>query len=205
MKNISKLLYLGLSIAHAGALADEPKSIAINSTNESALLDGRCGNDEWEVASRLHLPSDVTVFLMQDTKYFYICTKGKSEDINVLDLYIESTEAEQPYKYHLSAQMGESKLTENGWESTADQGVRNGYAGLWVPYSGLKDPENRKNPTFERGSHRQVQITRGKFPGNNWRMMISVSGIKQKDAWTTLTYPENAEMDDTSTWGVFSF
>lgn len=204
MKNIYKSLFIGVSLVSASAIASESEIIEINITNESALLDGRCGGDEWDTATKLNLPSGVTIFLMQDVKYFYICTKGKPEDINVLDLYIESAETKQPYKYHLSAQMGESILTENGWESTADKGVRNGYAGLWVPYSGLKDPENRKNPTFERGSHRQVQIKREKFPGENWNMMFSVSGIKQNEEWTKYAYPANAEPEDTSSWATFS-
>lgn len=205
MRNIPKFILLSIFLTAGAVTANPSERFIVNSTNESPLLDGRCGNDDWEPATSIQLPADVTIFLMHDKKYFYICVKGKAEDINVLDLYVESADIGQPHKYHLSAQMGENKLTENGWESTSAQGVRNGYAGLWVPYSGLKDPENRKNPTFERGTHRQVQIARDKFPGNTWHMMFTVSAIKHNDAWSEFTFPENGDPEDTLSWGTFTF
>lgn len=185
--------------------AKAKESVTINYTNESALLDGYCGDDEWEVATKIQLPAQVTIYLMHDENYFYICAKGKEEDLNVLDLFIQSAKTGLPHSYHLSAQMSESILKDNGWEATSEKWVLKDFAGFWVPYSGLDDPENRKNPTFARGTHRQVQISRKKFAGNTWKMMFGVSAIKHKDEWTELYYPSKAEKEDRATWGEFSF
>lgn len=187
------------------ANANVSEAVVIKFTEQPALLDGYCGNDEWKAATKIELPAQAFIYLMQDEDYFYICAKGKAEDITVLDLYIESAEVGNPHKYHLSAQMGESALTENGWESTSEKWTLKEYAGFWVPYSGLKDPENRKGPKFARGTHRQVQISRKKFPGNTWHMMVGVSAIKHKDEWASFFYPEKADGEDKSTWGKFVF
>jgi len=205
MQNISTLLLLSAALSFVTAESQASETIAINPTKTVALLDGQCGNDEWQAATKIELPAHASIYLMHDKDYFYICAKGKAEDITVLDIYIDNAATGNPHKFHLSAQMGESALTEDGWKNTSSKWVLKDYAGFWVPYSGLEDPENRKNPKFARGTHRQVQVSRKKFPGNTWRMMFGVSAIKQEGKWAEFFYPEKAVSDDKSTWGEFSF
>jgi len=205
MKYLPKLLLLVSIFLTIMVEANASEIITINSINKAALLDGSCGNDEWRAATKIKLPAEASIYLMHDKDYFYICAKGKPEDIAVLDLYIEHAETGDLHKFHLSAQMGESVLTDNKWENTSGKWVLEDYAGFWVPYSGLKDPENRKNPTFARGTHRQVQILRKKFSGDTWNMMFGVSAIKYEGEWAEFFYPEKAISDDRSTWGKFLF
>jgi hypothetical protein len=168
-------------------------------------LDGHCGNDEWQAATKIDLPAQASIYLMNDKDYFYLCAKGKAEDHTVLDLYIEHAETGNLHKFHLSAQMGEHVLKGKEWELVTGKWVLNDYAGFWVPYSGLKDTENRKDPIFAKGTHRQVQVSRKKFSGNTWNMMIGVSAINYKGKGAELFYPEKAVDKDKSTWATFSF
>ncbi|XOV80392.1 MAG: hypothetical protein ACFHVJ_05420 [Aestuariibacter sp.] len=206
MQNIPKLMLLTTSLLFGTIHANASETIAINPTTEAALLDGRCGNDEWQVATKLDLPAQVAIYLMHDKKYFYICAKGKAEDITVLDLTIENNETGHLHNFHLSAQMGESVLRDNDWKNTSDKWDLKGYAGFWVPYSGLKEPENRKHPIWAKGTHRQVQVLRKKFPGNSWNMMFGVSAINHEgDPWAELHYPESGVKEEKSTFAKFSF
>ncbi|WP_250462337.1 hypothetical protein [Microbulbifer litoralis] len=206
MHNKIKLLLLSAYLSFAATEANASETIAINPTSKAALLDGRCGNDEWEAATKIDLPAQVSIYLMHDKDYFYICAKGKAEDITVLDLYIDHTETGQLHKFHLSAQMGEKVLTGNGWERVSGKWDLKDYAGFWVPFSGLEDPENRSNPIWAKGTHRQVQVSRSKFPGDTWKMMFGVSAINHEgNRNSEFFYPDKATSTDKSTWRKFSF
>lgn len=202
MNNILKLISCSLLFLCTSVKA--ASDFSINSTNQSALLDGKCGGDEWEAATKFDLPAGASLHLMQDNDYFYLCAKGKAEDYTVLDLYIKHPQTEQLHKFHLSAQMGESIFDGKDWSPSAKWDLQD-YAGFWVPYFGLEDPDNRKNPKFAKGTHRQIQIVRQKFAGAPWTMMIGVSAIKQEGENVTLYFPERAREHEVNSWGTFSF
>jgi len=203
MKNMSKLLLLSASLSFVATEANASETIAINSTNKAALLDGRCGNDEWEAATKIELPAQVSIYLMHDKDSLYICAKGKAEDTTSLDLYIEHAETGHLHHFHLSAQMGERVRTDKGWGESATWILKD-WTGFWIPYFGYEDTENGKRPKFFRGLHRQVQVLRKKFPGNTWNIMFGVS-IKREGKWAEYVYPKKAVDNDKSTWGKFSF
>jgi len=101
--------------------------------------------------------------------------------------------------------MGESVLIDNKWEGASEKWALKDYAGFWVPYSGLKDREKRQGPKFARGTHRQVQVSRNKFPGNSWNMMFGISAIRHEGKRAEFFYPEKAVDIDKSTWRKFLF
>lgn len=185
--------------------SDVSKPIMINSTVKPGLLDGRCGSDEWEAATKIDLQAGASIFLMHDDDYFYFCAAGKAGDYTILDLYVENTATGRLHKFHLSAQMGESVLLDEEWESVSGKWELKDYAGFWVPYNGLEDPENRVNPLFARGTHRQMQISREKFAGDTWNMMFGVGGIIHEGEGAQFFYPSTAEAEEKSTWRKFSF
>jgi len=210
INKINLLLLILIVLAHNSFAQQQntnrnPKTIIINQTNKTMLLDGHCGNDEWDAATKIDLPAGASIYFMYDTEYFYFGAKGKAEDYTILDLYIENVETGKLHKFHLSAQMGESMLTENGWERVGEKWELKDYAGFWVPYNGLEDVEKRIGPKFASGTHRQMQISRKKFPGNTWKMMVGLGGIRQEGDGGRLFYPENGVGDDKSTWSEFSF
>lgn len=204
MKISILLTLIGALSLNTVSAQEKKETIAINPTDKAGLLDGSCGNDEWDAATKIELPGQAAIYVMHDKDYFYFCASGKAEDYTVLDLYIENSETDRLHKFHLSAQMGESILTGDVWEPASGKWKLQGYAGFWVPYSGLEDVENRKGPIFERGTHRQMQISRKKFADNTWNMMIGLSGIRHEGEGP-LFYPENATGNDKSTWRKFSF
>jgi len=207
---LSKLLAVSAVLALAAHDANISKTrasdaIVINSTDKAALLDGRCGNDEWDVAKKIDLPAQVSLFLMHNENYFYLCAKGKEEDFTVLNLYIEHPETGNLHQFHLSAQMGERVRTNEGWGPSATWDLKD-YAGFWVPFFGTEETENGRRLKFAVGTHRQIQVSRKKFSGDIWNMMIGVGGINYEgrdDA--EFLYPEKAIADDKSTWAEFSF
>ena len=204
MKIISRLLFLGFALSFSTVCASASEMIAITQTTKAALLDGQCGGDEWESATKIALPAQASIHVMHDKEYFYLCAKGKEEDYTVLDLYIEHAETGHLHKFHLSAQMGERVFTDEGWSEPAPWELKD-FAGFWVPYFGLEDPDNRKGPKFARGTHRQMQISRKKFASNTWNMMIGVSAITHEGEGAEFFYPEKAVDSDPSTWRKFSF
>jgi len=205
MQNMSTLLLLNVALSLAAIEANAAEAIMINPTSKAALLDGHCGKDEWETATKIELPAQASIYLMHDDEYFYLCAKGKAEDYTVLDLYIEHAETGHLHHFHLSAQMGERVRTDKGWGESATWELKD-YAGFWVPYFGLEDPENRKDPKFAKGTHRQMQVLRKKFARNTWNMMIGVSAIEHEgNRNSEFFYPEKAVDNDESTWAKFSF
>lgn len=207
MKTLPKLLLVGATLSFAGIAGPEARAkeaIAINPTSESALLDGRCGGDEWDAATKIDLPAQASLLLMHDAENFYICAKAKPEDYTVLDLYIEQPQTGHLHHFHLSAQMGERVRTEEGWGASATWELQD-YAGFWVPFYGVEEREEGEVPIFKRGTHRQVQVMRKKFPGNSWTMMVGVSSVRHEGQSLQMFYPEKATAEDKSTWGKFSF
>jgi hypothetical protein len=184
---------------------EQDDEASINTTNTAALLDGRCGGDEWYVATKINLPAQTSVYLMHDEHYFYLCATGKVEDFTALNLYIEHGKTGHLHQFHLSAQMGERVRTDKGWGPSATWDIKD-YAGFWVPFFGTEKTENGRRLKFALGTHRQIQVSRKKFAGDIWNMMIGVSGINHKGSdEAEFLYPEKAVADDKSTWAKFSF
>ncbi|TQV71005.1 hypothetical protein FLL45_22010 [Aliikangiella marina] len=203
MRKIVKLLLISALLLSRTSPLNASNVIPINWTNQSVLLDGQCEDDEWRDATKIRLPAQASIYLLHDRDSFYICAKGIKGDTTVLDLYIENTQTGHLHKFHLSAQMGEQIKTEKGWQKTGSWKLNN-WTGFWVPYFGYEETEEGKRPKFFRGLHRQVQILRKKFPGDQWNIMFGVH-IKRNGEWTEYSYPEKASAEEKSTWGSFSF
>lgn len=203
MQYLSKLLLLSAILLTISAEANASETIAISPTNKAALLDGSCGNDEWQAATKIELPTEAFIYLMHDKDALYLCAKGKAGDTTVLDLFIENAETSHLHHFHLSAQMGESVRTDKGWGESKTW-ILEDWTGFWVPYFGNEETENGTRPKFFRGLHRQVQVLRKKFPGNTWNMMFGIS-IKRDGKWTDTFYPAKGKKEDQTTWSKFSF
>ena len=178
--------------------------ITINSTNKAPLFDGRCDQDEWKPAKKFELPAQTFVYLMHDNHSLYVCAKGKAEDYTVIDIYIENDKTGVLHNLHASAQLGERVFNGKEW-SKPDRWNLKDWSGFWVPYAGRVESEDGLKPKFLKGSHREIQILRQKFPSDTWNMMISVSGVNDGENSTEFSYPENAVDTDSSTWAKFSF
>jgi len=184
--------------------ANTSATIAIDTTKKAPLFDGRCNKGEWKSAIKFELPAKTSVYLMHDNDSLFICAKGKDEDYAVVDIYIEHAKTGYLHNLHASAQLGERIFKEKEW-SKPDRWNLKDWSGFWVPYAGRVESEDGLNPQFLKGSHREMQILRKKFPGDTWNMMINVSGIYHNERSTGFSYPEKAVDTDSSTWVKFSF
>ena len=82
-----KLIILTIFLPINTAFAQETNgTITINPTKKAGLLDGSCGNDEWEASTKIELPAGASIYLMHDKDYFYFCASGKAEDYTIQDL-----------------------------------------------------------------------------------------------------------------------
>jgi len=193
---------LALSLVATKTYASEV--ITINATNKAPLFDGRCDKDEWKSAIKFELPAQASVYLMHDQHSLYVCAKGKAEDYTVIDIYVENATTGYLHKLHASAQLGERILNGKEW-SKPDRWNLKDWSGFWVPYAGRVESEDGLKPNFLKGSHREMQILRKKFPGDSWNIMIGVSGVYDNEEMTELRYPAKAVDIDASTWAKFSF
>jgi len=175
------------------AIADD--LMKINATKTTPLFDGKCKNIEWLAATKIKLPSEISIYLMHDKDSLYICAKGKVDDYAVIDILIEDVKTGYLHKLHASAQLGERIYNGKNW-SEPDRWNLKDWSGFWVPYAGRVESEDGLKPKFLKGSHREMQILRKKFSGDAWNMMISVNGI---------SFPDKAIDTDKSTWSIFSF
>jgi hypothetical protein len=205
VKTLSPLFLFGATLLFAAADANASETIAINQTNKAPLFDGRCGEDEWQAATKIDLPAQASVYLMHDKDSLYVCAKGKAEDYTVIDIYIEHAETGHLHNLHASAQLGERLLIENEWSETEHWNLED-WGGFWVPYAGNEETEDGMRTRFLKGSHREIQVLRRKFAGNTWDMMIGVSAVNHEGKFgAEFYYPEGAVDTDESTWGKFSF
>lgn len=206
MQTFSPRFLLAASLIFAiAAEINASETISINQTNKAPLFDGRCGDDEWQAATTIELPAQVSVYLMHDKHSLFVCVKGKAEDYTVIDLYIADAETGHLYNLHASAQLSERLLADTEWGESEFWNHKD-WSGFWVPYAGQEDAEDGTRTKFLEGSHREVQVLRRKFVGNTWNMMIGVSAINHEGTYgAELSYPENAINTDKSTWGKFSF
>ena len=198
-----KIVVSSISFALLTFAANASDPVPVNATKTAALLDGRCGGDEWDTATIIELPAHLSLFLMHDKHSVYFCAKSAIDDPMALDLYIEHPQTGHRHQFHLSAQMGERIYTD------ADEGEPNtwelkDWAGFWTPYYGLEEDENGERVNFYRKSNKQVQILRKKFPSDTWNMMAAV-GVRHLGERSTIFYPPQAEENDTMSWGTFSF
>jgi len=178
--------------------------ITINATNKAPLFDGRCDEDEWKSAKKFELPAQTFIYLMHDKHSLYVCAKGKAEDYAVIDIYVKHAKTGYLHNLHASAQLGERIFKGKQWSKSERWNLKD-WSGFWVPYAGRVEAEDGLRPKFLKGSHREMQILRKKFPSDTWNMMISISGVYQGKDSSAFSYPEKAVDTDGSTWAKFSF
>ncbi len=205
MRIPSKILLLITSLLLLAGEAVSSEAIGINPTSKTPLFDGRCDTSEWQDARKLELPAQTAIYLMHDQDSLFVCAKGKAEDYTVIDLYIEDAETGYLHNLHASAQLSERTLSDKDW-SESEFWNNKDWSGYWVPYAGEEETDEGKRTQFLEGSHREIQVLRKKFVGNNWNMMIRVSAVYQDGEYgAEFFYPEQAVDTDKSTWTTFSF
>ncbi|MFT4927116.1 MAG: hypothetical protein ACI8WB_003222 [Phenylobacterium sp.] len=196
--------FLGLAFFTTNS-ANASESTAIKLTTKAPLFDGRCREDEWQSATKITLPAQAAIYLMHDKDSLYVCAKGKAEDYTVIDIYIEHSETGLLHNLHASAQLGEKRLKGKEWGESQRWNLKD-WGGFWVPYAGYEDTEDGgRRPKFLKGSDREIQILRKKFPGNVWKIMVGVSAIHHEGKSQAFFYPQKAIDTDSSTWKMFSF
>ncbi len=196
---------LAAALMYGAVSAGATESVVINATDRAPLFDGRCGEAEWQSATKIELPAEVWVYLMHDDESLYACARGKKEDYTVIDLYIQHAGTGHLYNLHASAQLKERELTEETWNDP-EHWNNEGWSGFWVPFAGIEETEEGERTQFLKGSDRELQVLRSKFPGDRWKMMIGISAVYQEGAYgAEFSYPEGASDTDASTWLIYSF
>lgn len=205
--HLSKLLLLA-AVLPLATVAQASTKISVKPTKAAPLQDGTCRADEWQAATKLELPAGAFIYLMHDKESLYVCAKGKAEDFAVVDVYVEHADTghlHNLHNLHASAQLGERIFAGEEWSETEFWKLKD-WTGFWVPYAGQEETADGSRTKFLKGSHREIQVLRNKFPGDTWKVMINVSALNhQDDDWAEFSYPEKAIDSDVSTWAVLAF
>ncbi|MHA7815520.1 MAG: hypothetical protein ACX93N_03530 [Pseudohaliea sp.] len=179
-------------------------TMSITQTDSTPLLDGRCRASQWQGAVGISLPADVSLLLMHDADSIFVCAKGKPEDFTTLDVYLRDASTDLLYNLHVSAQLGERVMDDGNWSEMTFCNHR-AWTAFWVPFSGTEETDCCIRPRFLEGSHREVRVVRGRFPGEALNMMFSVSAVHHgENDRAELRYPRNALDTDPATRATFT-
>ena len=200
---MTKFILSSVSLALMALSASASEPISVNATQMPVLLDGRCGGDEWDAATIIELPAHLSLFLMHDKHSVYLCAKSAFDDPMALDLYIEHPRTGHRHQFHLSAQMSERIHTNAGVGDPNTWELKD-WTGFWTPFYGLEESEDGQRVNFYRKSNKQVQILRKKFPSETWNIMVRI-GVRHLGERSTVSYPLQAQDQDPTSWGAFSF
>lgn len=205
MTRLVRVIPWAAACAFAAAFPVAAKGIVVNQTDSAPLFDGRCGDDEWKTSTKIELPAQISLRLMHDAQSLFVCAKGKDDDYTVIDLYIEDRATGYLHNLHASAQLGE-RVYRNGEWSESEFWNHQHWSAFWVPYAGADETEDGPRTKFLKGSHRELQVLRRKFPGQSWKLMIGVSAVNHDGSYgAEFVYPENASDSDSSSWTELSF
>ncbi|WP_242346033.1 hypothetical protein [Anaeromyxobacter terrae] len=181
------VLSLLLAPAAASAQVDVPRGKPI-------LLDGRIDAQEWGDAAQLQLGDLARVYVKQSDGFVFVGIQLLNEQNGTVDLYLAPGDG-QLHDLHASAKLGERVLQGGAWPEVWRWWNNDGWAASvsrvdsWEPRTFLKEPA------------REYQISRRRFPGREWRMMLDVM-TEARPTWRTTRFPPQASDTDAKGWYV---
>lgn len=202
MTFVSTLLLIAAAASAAGASAAPTHEISPGRLRPEAriLLDTRCGDVEWSGAVRVPIGGDSELLALEDAATVYLCVTLPPESYGTMDLYVWPVGASDPVNLHASAQVGERTRAAEAWPEWTF-GNHEGWYSPPVAVTGATVVEGRARMTFSNTSGREVAILKSKFGPGPWRFMLEIRALGD-DKQGSLRFPENATVEDMSTWAV---
>lgn len=178
--------------------------ISIPLTKSTPLLDGICHENEWQSSYSVELSDEVQLSLLQTEKYIYVCAKGKNEDYTALDIYLNDVKKNTIRNLHISAQLGEREYSNGKWSAMLWWNQQ-GWTAFWVPFSGFKEENGIRKPSFLRGSNREVKFSKTILNSNKFLATLILSSVTVNGKLNqSISFPLDSVPEDSSTWANFS-
>lgn len=173
---------IGLFLSVSALYAQSTASVA------TPLSDGNC--DEYgELADdRYELASDVTLYILQDADYVWMCYSLPPESYGVVDLYLAAPGLAEPINIHVSAQLG--------WRPSSDNSDRvwpiEGWWANVVRYNSYEGEGAERRVRFHPSPGREFQFAKWHFGRGDWRFQMEIHGIEVGgDPDGRIYFPEN--------------
>ncbi|HWR35838.1 MAG TPA: hypothetical protein VN622_08235 [Clostridia bacterium] len=171
------------------AAAQQPLRVP---AGEFIMMDGNLDATEWKDAARMPLGDFARLYVKQTDGYVWLAVELLKSDTGTLDLYLSPGE-NKVYNLHASAKLGERFLTTGVWPEEWHWWNNTG----WVANVSRVDAWDKR--TFMPEKVREYQISRARFPGSEWRVMLEIM-TPAKPSWQTTAFPAGANNTDPKDW-----
>lgn len=161
------------------------------------MVDGKLSPGEWDDGAVFPLGNKGRVHVKQSGGYVWIAFEYLAGDDFVVDLYLQPADGEL-YDLHSSAKIGERRLNGGTWSDEWTWWNNDG----WV--ANCSRVESFEEGRFLPQKVREYQVSRGRFPGQTWRVMFELR-FPAKPGWLSSTFPEAAKNTSTEHWLTLQF
>lgn len=160
-------------------------------SGKPAMVDGKIAQGEWSDAKTIEFGTKARLYAKHSRDYVWLAIEALDGDNGALDLYLGTPDG-AIYNLHSSAKLGERTLTSAKWPDFTWWN-NNG----WV--SNFSRVDSWKPPSFFPEKVREYQISRSRFPGREWKLMLELM-TPAKPEWQTHKFPADAENTTTKNW-----
>ena len=101
----------------------------LNTNYNPVMIDGNINKSEWADSKTIDIQSNYTLYLKQDSKYYYLAIKSKTKTPFYVDMFVFINQ--NLYNIHSSSQKGERILTGKEWTDRAPT-TNWGYINNWT-------------------------------------------------------------------------
>jgi len=158
---------------------------------KSVMVDGTLEQGEWDDALVKDLAGLARIRIKRSEEYVFLAVELLNSDDGALDLYVSPSPGEV-YDLHASAKLGERKLVDRTWREWKWWNNTG-----WVANTSRVD--SFQTPSFLPTKVREFQISRERFQGSQWELMLEVM-TPGDPTWKTTPYPPEAKTTDARAW-----
>ncbi|MFC1563592.1 hypothetical protein ACFL6G_01590 [candidate division KSB1 bacterium] len=176
------------------------------------ITDGIFSPGEWEDAKAVVINENLTMYLKHYGDVFYIGLKCPEFKMPVSDMFI-SPDGSEIYQFHISAQLGEIKLNQEGQDDPEwEFGNTSGWYGNEIRWNyakanelvaqGMDNVEANVSVSTPHEGH-EYAFRKDKFSSTNLLIRFEMMYVGHYDK--PLIYPQDTRMKNTSGWMKISF
>lgn len=160
-------------------------------SGKPVMVDGKIAQGEWTDAKSVDLGKTARLYAKHSRNFVWFAVEFLESDNGTLDLFLGTPDG-AIYDLHSSAKLGERTPVEGNWPDFTWWN-NNG----WV--SNFSRVDSWKPLTLLPENVREYQISRARFPGKEWKVMLELM-TPAKPQWQTHKFPVGAENTATKGW-----
>lgn len=160
------------------------------------LLDGDCAEYAGLRAPVHEIAPGIRLHVFADAGYVWLCYTVPADSHGTLDLRVETPRLDEPLNLHVSAQLGEWRADhpeEAPQDANSDQWwkIRGWYSNA-LRLNGVRETDNGRRTHFVGSKARELQLSRARFGGGEWRLAFDIGMLRGADGeWTSIRWPRS--------------